>query len=123
MQSRNRPRDPGLSGAVQKPAQRGAVLRSQRPRWPARPQAIRQPSDLTLLETVDSGSDRDRMALQHARDLSNGPALIEETKALGALPRVLGQIAAGRQHAQATALLVGQHDSEDVRHGIPPQHA
>ncbi|MEU5348166.1 MULTISPECIES: hypothetical protein [unclassified Streptomyces] len=61
------------------------------------------------------------MALQHARDLSNGPALVEEPDTLGALPRVLGQIAAGQQRVQVTALLVGQRDSEDVRHGVPPQ--
>ncbi|MCX5205683.1 hypothetical protein OG897_30045 [Streptomyces sp. NBC_00237] len=70
---------------------------------------------------MDSSSDRDRMMLQHARDLSNTPALVQEPDALGVLPGVLGQIAASQQPVQVTVLHVGKHDSEDVRHGVPPQ--
>lgn len=57
------------------------------------------------------------MAHHHSGDLGNGPALIEQPDALGTLPRVLGQITTGQQRVQVTALLIGQHDSEDPRHG------
>ncbi|MGW2817910.1 hypothetical protein [Streptomyces sp. NPDC001415] len=68
---------------------------------------------------MDRGTDGDRTALQQIGNLGRGPAAIEEADALGPLPGVAGQIAAGQQCVRVTALIVSQLDTEAPRHGIP----